>query len=600
MELKERFWKRFIAKDKVDLSVLPDHIAHSWLHCRNQNVDPYGRKSKTFITKSKLKEKQIKNKRIIELVEQELKIYHHYFQLKMPLFILTDADGYIIWRDGYERTKGLANEISFMEGHRWHEEDVGTNAISLALQTGKVTTLRGYEHYAVSSHEWECTAAAIHDESGNICAVLDISSHLNSSATQSEVHFFMQLLADKISEKLRADYLANRKQLLDYAYRRTTPGVICDEYNRILSISKELMLDEGEWSGRNVEELSGKHYIQATPKKITYEGKLIGYDYPIIQVQPKQTNFIYFGVSSKNKGYLQFMNQVEKAAASMLPVHLYGESGSGKEILAKTIHKNSPASNGPLIAINCGSISENLLESELFGYASGAFTGANPKGHHGKIMQAHGGTLFLDEIDSMSHRMQASLLRVLEEKKVTPLGSTKAETVSFRLVTASNRNIKELVQEDKFRLDLFYRLYVCPLSIPPLRERKEDIYALMQDYCDKYNWYPHWMGMAFETAKEYDWFGNVRELNNFMERLRLYYEHETPTILDIRQLIEVGSVFSEESGHLQHSMSPAPPDEKREIEETLQRHKYHISRAAEELGIARSTLYRKIKKYGLQ
>lgn len=599
MDLKERIWKSFIADDSVDLKILPKNVAYSWLHCRNQNVDPYRRKSFSIISKSKLKEKQQKNKRIIGLVEKELKTYQQYFQLKMPIFILTDADGYIIWRDGYEGTKGLANEISFVEGNRWHEEDVGTNAISLALKTGEVTTLRGYEHYAISSHEWECTAAAIHNEFGDICAVIDISSHLNNSATQVEVHLFLQLLANTISEKLHNDYLTSHKQLIDYAHKMTRPGIVCNEHEQIITISKELMLDLDEWAGRNVQELLTARFIHALPEMIMFDGQLIGYYYPILQASQKQTNFFYFGVPSKNVDYIQFMNQVVKAAASMLPIHIRGESGSGKEIIAKTIHQNSPASCGPLVAINCGAISENLLESELFGYAPGAFTGASNKGHQGKILQAHEGTLFFDEVDSMSLRMQAALLRVLEDKKVTALGSTKAETVSFRIVTASNRNLKALVQEDKFRLDLFYRLYVCPLTIPPLRERKEDIYTLMQDYCDKRHWYPHWMSTAYEVAKEYNWFGNIRELNNFLERLHLYYEQDTPTISNIQELIEIGSVFSEKGERLQQNIVPVPL-EQRELEEVLKRHQYNISRASEELGIARSTLYRKMKKYNLK
>ena len=359
------------------------------------------------------------------------------------------------------------------------------------------------------------------------------------------------------------------------------------------------MLDEDEWVGRTVQELLSAPFIHTLPEMIMLDGQLIGYYYPIVQAAQKQANLFYFGVASKNADYLQFMKQVVKASASMLPIHIHGESGSGKEIIAKTIHQNSPASSGRLVAINCGAISENLLESELFGYAPGAFTGASNKGHQGKILQAHEGTLFFDEVDSMSLRMQAALLRVLEDKKVTPLGSTKAKSVSFRIITASNRNLKALVQEGKFRLDLFYRLYVCPLTIPPLRERKEDIYTLMQDYCDKRHWYPHWMSIAYEVAKEYNWYGNIRELNNFLERLYLYYEQDIPTISNIRELIEIGSVFSEKREQIQQNTAPVSR-EQQELEEVLKRHQYNISQASEELGVARSTLYRKMKKYNLK
>lgn len=599
MNVKERVWKGFIAQDSVDLTILPEEVATSWLHCRALEVDPYARKSEAILTPPQLREQQRKNERLIALVQQELRMYEAYFKLQLPVFILTDANGYILWRDGHEGTKRVANDMSFSEGHRWHEQDVGTNAISLAIQTGAVMSLTGYDHYAVGSHAWACTAAAIYDEHDKVCAVLDISSHLNDSAAAQEVNTFMKLLTATISYKIKSRYLEERKQLVDYSYRMTQPGVVCDEFERIVKISAQLFIEEAQWQGQPIHALLKEQVLQALPQPIFLDDQMIGYFYPIVQQEEETKQFFYQGVPSKNEAYRAFMAQVEKVASSPLPVHIYGESGSGKEVIAKTLHENSAVANGPLIAINCGAISESLLESELFGYAPGAFTGANAKGYKGKIAEAHGGTLFLDEVDSMSKRMQAALLRVLENQEVTRIGSTKVEQVSFRIVTASNRDLRAEVEAENFRMDLFYRLYVCPLSIPPLRERKEDIFVFMQDYCMKKNWYPYWLATAYEVAQHYEWYGNIRELNNFLERLHVYYEHVEPTREQLQQTIEMGTIERTKRKRLQQNVAPMSEEEK-QLRAVLEQHHYHISKAAAALGMARSTLYRKMKRYNLK
>ena len=195
--------------------------------------------------------------------------------------------------------------------------------------------------------------------------------------------------------------------------------------------------------------------------------------------------------------------------------------------------------------------------------------------------------------------MQAALLRVLENQEVTRIGSTKVERVSFRIVTASNRDLRAEVEAENFRMDLFYRLYVCPLSIPPLRERKEDIFVFMQDYCMKKNWYPYWLATAYEVAQHYEWYGNIRELNNFLERLHVYYEHVEPTREQLQQTIEMGTIERTKRKRLQQNVAPMSEEEK-QLRAVLEQHHYHISKAAAALGMARSTLYRKMTRYNLK
>src|SRR5581483_7012307 len=213
---------------------------------------------------------------------------------------------------------------------------------------------------------------------------------------------------------------------------------------------------------------------------------------------------------------------VEKIAPTTSSVLIQGESGTGKELIARAIHYNSPRADGPFIAINCGALPETLLESELFGYVKGAFTGAQTN-KQGLLRAADGGTLFLDEVGEMPAPLQAKLLRALQEREFTPLGSTRTEVFDARVIAATNRDLEEEINEHRFREDLYYRLSVIILSVPPLRDRREDIPLLVRHFVDKYT---RQLGDAEKRVADeamqrlinYEWRGNVRELQNAIER----------------------------------------------------------------------------------
>lgn len=230
-------------------------------------------------------------------------------------------------------------------------------------------------------------------------------------------------------------------------------------------------------------------------------------------------NALIVAQSTEMKELLNTSAQVAKVDCTVL---LLGESGTGKEVLAKLIHKHSERP-GPLVKINCGAIPETLLESELFGYEHGAFTGAKREGSAGKFEQAHKGTILLDEIGDLPLHLQVKLLRILQEKEVIRIGSSNAKQIDTRVIAATNKNLYEMVQEGKFREDLFYRLNVIPLKIPPLRERKGDIMPLIYFFKKKFEQkYKHKMNCSSEVIRvfmSYDWPGNVRELENVIERI---------------------------------------------------------------------------------
>jgi transcriptional regulator with PAS, ATPase and Fis domain len=291
--------------------------------------------------------------------------------------------------------------------------------------------------------------------------------------------------------------------------------------------------------------------------------------------------------------------RVAKTSASVL---ITGESGTGKELFAHAIHECSPRREKPFVRVNCSAIPEGLFESELFGYDRGAFSGAKREGKPGKFELADGGSLFLDEIAELPMVMQGKLLRVLQEKEIERIGGTAIHQVDVRVIAATNQALKPLILEKRFREDLYYRLRVFPVQIPPLRERKQDILLLansfLKQYCGEFG--KSLMSFSVELKKwllDYAWPGNVRELKNVLEAAVLLNDDEMLDVPAVTSLIE----SSEDS--IVHAGSSLTEQlalmEKRLIEQALKANEGDRLAAAEQLGIHFTSLYRKMKKYDL-
>ncbi|WP_042331202.1 sigma-54 interaction domain-containing protein [Desulfosporosinus orientis] len=312
------------------------------------------------------------------------------------------------------------------------------------------------------------------------------------------------------------------------------------------------------------------------------------------------------GILGTSKAMTALKQKMQLVAATDSTILITGESGTGKELFARAIHEESHRKNGPFVAINCGAIPENLLESELFGYEEGAFTGASRGGKPGKFELANGGTIFLDEIGDMPMHLQVKLLRVLQEVKFERIGGVKPVWVDVRIIAATNRNLEEMIEEKLFRSDLFYRLSVIPFYIPPLRERKEDLILLLHHFLDKYNLIlgKQITGFTQEVQRKmlaYPWLGNVRELENAVE-----YAVNIAT----KNVIDSSFLSSRVNDYFKHNpgltTGEAPPTlaelEKSAIEAALKKFgntRQAKEKAAESLGMSRSTFYRKIKNLGL-
>ncbi len=317
------------------------------------------------------------------------------------------------------------------------------------------------------------------------------------------------------------------------------------------------------------------------------------------------SQFDHRSLIGRSPAMTRLLETAAQVASSEATVLITGESGTGKEMIAGIIHFNSPRREGPFIRINCAAITETLLESELFGHEKGAFTGAERR-KEGKFRQAEGGTLFLDEVSEMSPAMQVKLLRVLQEREITRVGGEEAIKVDVRIIAATNKDLLDEIEAGRFREDLFYRLNVVMLQIPPLRERKEDIPLMAQHFLESFAAKNHktirgFTPQAMDRLLKYGWPGNVRELMNTVERAVVLSRAEYLDESDLSLIARPASAHALKMEAVPESRESLPLDEveKATILKTLDQAGGNKSEAARRLGITRRTLHQKLKKYGM-
>lgn len=318
------------------------------------------------------------------------------------------------------------------------------------------------------------------------------------------------------------------------------------------------------------------------------------------------------GMVAKSKEIRRLLSVTDNISILDSTVLLYGESGCGKEVFAHYIHEHSNRKNGPMITVNCAAFPKDLIEAELFGYEKGSFTGANKEGKKGLAEAANHGTLFLDEINSLPLSVQGKVLRMIEEKCIRPIGSVHAKQVDFRLLAATNRDLRKMVELGTFREDLYYRLNVIPLMIPPLRNHRDDIIPLclhfLYYFCQKYNLRKSFSGKVLNELYQYNWPGNIRELKNFVERIVVMTPSSTKEILEIPHGL-LGDVFSASSSPdsvREPSLNPVTATPyfprklgRQEIIDALALSGGNREKTAAYLGISRRQLQYKIKMYHL-
>jgi PAS domain S-box-containing protein len=342
--------------------------------------------------------------------------------------------------------------------------------------------------------------------------------------------------------------------------------------------------------------------LQNLAKKLDFlESKVEFYEKELESL--RSSKYTINNIIGKSKNIIELKKSIIKVANTNMPILLIGESGTGKELFAHAIHHVSARRYYPFIRVNCAAIPKDLLETELFGYEPGAFTGAGSRTKPGKFELAHRGTIFLDEISELPMQMQPKLLRILEEKEIERLGGTRLTRLDFRLIAATQENLEECVSEGKFRKDLYYRLNVIPIQIPPLRERKEDILPIAEQIIEGLN---RDLGTNIKKIspevinifQNYDWPGNVRELINILERIISFTDEDTLRTQNLpffmlskkREPIKTKSNFLKD---LKENV------EKEALLQALIKSEHNKNKAAKSLGINRITLYKKIKKFNI-
>ncbi|KEJ01196.1 ATPase AAA [Clostridium botulinum A2B7 92] len=600
--------------------------------------------SKKIIKDEELKRELNNNSELIIIATPFMNKLYQFVKGSNFFVILTDGDGCILNVIGDESILKEAFNVKMIPGAYMDEKNMGTNAMSMALSEKSPIQISGEDHYVKAYHRWTCSAAPIKDINGKIIGILDLTGYSENvhshtlgmvAAATNAIEKMIELnnynRALQISKKsienvfnsiqraiLRVDLsgaintinnnaiellgfnendiksmkmwdlIPDWSMVLDEIYDK---GSFVDEDVYVHCLKNKLQLNLSAYpiydsSMRIIEVTCLLSDIQKTRK---LAGKILS----------GQAIYTFDKIIGKSKKLLSIIDYSKKIADSRSTILITGDSGTGKEVFAQSIHNYSDRKDKPFIAVNCGAIPRNLIESELFGYEEGAFTGAKRGGYRGKFENSHGGTIFLDEIGEMPLDMQIKLLRVIEEGVINRIGSSKQIPVNSRIIAATNKDLRKEVEKGNFRKDLFYRINVLPVYLPALKERREDIPLLIDYFMNKTSKHLNKRkveipSVYMERLMNYDWPGNIRELENIVELIINAESVEIINNINHHSSNEVRDKAKEETMVFNLEIV-----EKNHIKEVLNKFDGNVSSAARALGIGRNTLYRKIEKYSL-
>jgi transcriptional regulator of acetoin/glycerol metabolism len=505
-------------------------------------------------------------------------------------------------------------DIHFKPGANWSEAVAGTNGPGTALASGQAVHIIGAEHYCAAWHPWHCAAVPIHAPDASIVGALDVSG-AHQSAQPWSLHF-ANLLAGCVEQALGARAARWRGLLMarfgEVASRYPGDLVAVVDHQGLLVCANGAARTRGcpvrvsLRHGQVVRTpdaplwLADAHVHEVREGEVRLGACLVAQE-PRPRVssrrpQPQRpvgtTRYSFQDLLGHAPALTHAVELALVTAPTDMPVLVLGESGVGKEVLAQSIHAASGRRAGPFVAVNCAALSRELIESELFGYVGGAFSGARPEGQVGRFEAADGGTLFLDEVGELPLPAQAALLRVLQEHEVTPVGANAPRRVDVRVLAATNRPLEDAVAQGRFRLDLFHRLAVVPVTLPPLRERLEDLPLLVKHLTDRLQ-VEAGLSLSLapgvlEALRAHAWPGNVRELDNVLRRLAVVSAGRVATVEDLPEGLRAkGASASRLDEHMQRLVAV--------IDSAA-----NMSEAAARLGITRSTLYRQLERLGLK
>ncbi len=606
-------WKKFVDEGVLDSNRINERISESWYRCKQANVNPHMNKGQKILSSNTFQDQKKKSEIFLDIAIPQIQNMRKTIDELQMMALLIDPDSYVLSLSGNKQTLQRAKQINFIEGVKWTEAAVGTNAIGTALEIEEAIMISGTEHYSVASHSWSCAAAPIHNDDGKLIGVLDFSCPIEFSHPYmlGMVTSIAHAIERECSIRVHQNELQLIHRFLD-VIDSDEQVVICNHRDVIVSASKRVRERVCNWSRMKLEDLM--HYGLKTKLEVPVysNNRMIGkciYVKGNKQVKSFSTspfiNGITFpGVIGTSSAFQHTLEEIKLVSPTDASVYVCGETGVGKEYVARAIHENSPRKNGPFIAVNCGSLPKELMESELFGYAEGAFTGARRQGYKGKFEQADGGTIFLDEIGEVPPEMQVALLRVLQERTVNPIGSSKEIPVNIRIITATHKDLLRLVEEGKFRQDLYYRLHVYPLYVPSLIERKEDIPYFIKHFCERKNWNVVFPKSICNQFSQHTWPGNIRELLNVLERIYILSQGQEICEKQISFLLQtmMGNqphFALQAENKTEKTLNFREKIQRDSMIEALEKTNGNVSLAAKLLDVPRSTFYKRMQKYKL-
>ena len=639
----KKLWQNLHSDPLLRTGLRPE-IYDSWERSYQYKVDRNMREIVHVCSEAEFSRAKANSAYLMEIAAPVMKRLSEFVKGTGFLVALNDANCINLLNYGDKETKEWARHTNLVEGTVWTEEIAGTNSVPICISQVKPVSIYSYEHFCLYAITAASSFAPIVDN-GRVLGCIGMvapyqrvshhtlgmavaaADHIQSKLALNRISKYQQVITDSMSDGVMVvnsdgliTYINNKcSKIMGFASANVTGSSIHDLFGQnpenqfFINIVTQGRMVTDDLIILHNDKNQIRCHITCTPlhsSNLADTGSVI-----IVRESERINNIVgkwigrgaqmtFDDIIGSNAKFKDIIKIARTTAQSNSNVLLMGESGTGKDIVAQAMHNESPRQNNPFVAINCAALPRELIASELFGYEEGAFTGAKKGGNIGKFELANQGTLFLDEIADMPLDLQSTLLRVLEEKSVMRLGGNQVIPVNVRIIAATNKNLEDEISRNRFRKDLYYRLGVIKLVIPPLRERRDDIVQLVNHFLkliskrygkNLYKISP----LALQTLIAYDWPGNIRELQNVLEgavQLSASEEIDNDFILNYLGL---------SAEHLQNAVSNMAATDftstegSQLLEEILRKNKYNKRKTAQELGISRQTLYRHLSKYGL-
>jgi len=598
-------------------------IARSWLRClEDYHLDPALAVAPTVLEHERVLESRDRLRQVLQIADGEMNSLHQQLSGAGHAVLLTDARGVILNCVTAPSERRIFERAGLWLGADWSEAREGTNGIGTCLVERQALTIHQDEHFRGRHTGLTCSASPVFDPHGELLAVLDVSSARADASRQSQFHTMALVnLSAKMIESCYFLRCFDNHWLLRFHLQAESVGLFSegllafDGEGRIRAVNQSALNLLGNLRGGllgqpvemffdcRLDDLLGRATALAStswPLR-TRDGRRLFASVRGQQVRPLSAPSVAAAkpddICLLDPALQNDFRRAVRVFERDVPLLLNGETGSGKEAFAKAVHQASQRAGKPFIALNCASIPESLIESELFGYRGGSFTGARKEGMRGKLQQADGGTLLLDEIGDMPLGLQTRLLRVLEERQVVPIGG-EPQDVDVRIISATHRNLLDRVADGSFREDLYYRLNGLEVALPALRERSDKAQLLDFILAREAGRQPVQLDPAARRLLlDFAWPGNVRQLRNVLRTLVALCEdgrigvHDLPALVRTAPLAAVAPV--------DNPAHPLHDAERQALLAVLEEKRWHMTQVAAQLGISRNTLYRKLRKHGL-